>query len=271
MSEDARFGAPAGHAAGERADDYGFFAPLATAAPGTAGVDSAVTAAPFTPGQLSAAPPFGTPSPFGAPASPVAVDAPVESGLPVWAVVLLAIAVLSVLGIVAAVVRPALLNDGHDSKLANTRVLLPGSVVGLARSTNPAAQAQADRLAATMPRGFGPVQAAGYAGSDTLLLVAAAKAPHVLTIAEQQVITQSYWATAASSVPDGSSLDAPSPPSGFGFNGMLTCAPEVTPDGGGALCIDVAPTAMVVYMFNGSQGADQAQETAVPAAVVHVP
>jgi hypothetical protein len=279
MPDDARFGAPAGTAAGQPADDYGFFAPVA--APGT---DSLATAAPapFSPGQghpgvfppgvptqPSAPAPFGTPAPFGG-LAPQPLPEAADRGLPVWAVVGMAVAVLAALGIVAAIVLPALLNNGDGSKLAGTRVHLPDSVVGLARSTDPAAQSQAYRLAATLPDGFVARQAAAYAGSDTLLFVAAAKAPHVLTIAEQQVITQSFWAAAASSVPDGSSLDAPSPPSGLGLTGMLTCAPEVTPDGGGALCVDVQPTAMVVYTFTGAHGADQGQETAVPAAVVRI-
>jgi hypothetical protein len=278
MPEDPRFGAPAGPAAGRPADDYGFYAPAPSAAPGTGSV-AATAPVPFAPGQghpgvfqpgvptqPSAPAPFGTPAPFGGPV-PEPLPEAAERGLPVWAVAVFAVAVLAVLGIVAAIVLPALLNNGHGSELAATRVRLPASVVGLARSSDPAAQSQADRLAATLPRDFVSPQAAAYVGDGTLLLVAAAKAPHQLTIAEEQVITQSFWAVATRSVPDGSSLDAPSPPSGAIGNGMLTCAPEVTPDGGGAMCIDVQPTAIVVYTTAGAKGADQAQETAVPAAI----
>jgi hypothetical protein len=281
MPEDARFGAPAGPAARPPADDYGFFAPGPGAAPATDGTATATAPEPFSPGQgqpgvfqpgvptQPSPAPFGTPAPFGGAVPPPPTD-DADRTLPVWVVVGLAVGVLCVLGIVAALVLPALLNTGQHSPLADTRVHLPGSVVGLARSADPAAQSQADRLAAALPRGFVPQQAAGYVGSGTLLLVAAAKAPHVLNIAEQQVITQSFWAAAATSVPDGSSLDAPSPPGGAFGSGMLTCATEVTTDGGGAVCLDVQPTAMVVYTFTGSHGADQAQETAIPPAVVRI-
>ena len=67
MAEDARFGADAGHQAAERADLYGFFAPVATAAPGTDGMDA----------------PFGAPAPelLGEPVPlPLSVPPPVPPG-----------------------------------------------------------------------------------------------------------------------------------------------------------------------------------------------
>jgi hypothetical protein len=251
MSEASRFGAPAGHPAGERSDDYGFFAPERAAAPAH---DGATTAAPFTPGQAYPdAPPFQ----------------PARSGLPVWAIALIGVGGLFALGIVASVALPAFLSGRQQSKLAASTVSTPTTLLGLARSADPATQSQAAQLAAGIPSGFTQRQSAGYAGGSATLIVAAAKPQHVLTLAEQASLTRSFWANEAASVPDGSSLAAPSTPAGAGATGALTCADEITADGAATVCIDVQATALVVFVLASTSGQDPTAPAQVPPAVVH--
>jgi hypothetical protein len=260
MSEDARFGAAAGHSAAERADDYGFFAPVRTGAPGADGMDAAPTAAPF-----------GTPAPFGATVPPPPVTAPARSGLPVWAIVLIAVGGLFALGIVASVALPAFLSGRQHSQLAETSVAMPAAVIDLPLSADPAIQSQVAQLAADIPSGFTSRQSAGYVADSSTLLVAAAKPTHVLTLAEQESLTRSFWAHEAASVPDGSSLGAPSTPAGTGATGTLTCADELTSDGTATVCIDAQATALVVFVLasTSASGTDPTAPAQVPPAVVH--
>jgi hypothetical protein len=259
MSEDARFGAAAGHSAAERAD-YGFFAPVRTGAPGADDMDTPPTAAPF-----------GTPAPFGGAVPLPPVAAPARSGLPVWAIGLIAVGGLFALGIVASVALPAFLSGRQHSQLADTSVAMPASVIGLPLSTDPAIQSQVAQLAADIPSGFTGRQSAGYVADSSTLLVAAAKPPHVLTLAEQESLTRSFWANEAASVPDGSSLGAPSTPAGAGATSTLTCADEVTSDGTATMCIDAQATALVVFVLasTSDSGSDPAAPAQVPPAVVH--
>jgi hypothetical protein len=258
MPQDARFGAPAGRPAAERVDDYGFFAPAPTPAAGAGG-------------QAAPPAPFGTPPPFGAPLPPEPPDAPARSGLPVWATALIAAGGLLAVGIAASVALSAFLGGRQHSQLADTSVALPASVIGLPRATDPATQAQADQLAADIPREFTLRQAAGYVADSSTLLVAAAKAPHVLTLPEQESLTRSFWARQAASVPEGSSLAAPSTPAGAGATGTLTCADELTSDGTATVCVDAQATALVVFVLASSSdsGPDATAPTQVPPAVVH--
>jgi hypothetical protein len=235
MSEDARFGAVAGHPAAEQSDDYGFF----------------------------------TPAPFGGPVPPPPLAAPARSGLPVWAVVLIGVVGLFALGIAASVALPAFLSGRQHSQLAATSVAMPATVIGLPRSADPATQSQAAQLAAQIPRGFTQRQSAGYVGGSSTLLVAAAKPQHVLTLAEQESLTRSFWANEAASVPDGSSLAAPSTPAGAGATGTLTCADEITDDGAAMVCIDAQATALVVFVLASTDGSDPTAPAQVPPAVVH--
>jgi hypothetical protein len=174
--------------------------------------------------------------------------------------------------IVAAVALPLFLSSRQHSQLAATSVTLPTTVIGLPRSADPGTRAQAAQLAADMPAGFRKRQSSGYVGGSSTLLVAAAKAPHVLTLAEQQTITRTFWAHEAGSVPDGSSLAAPSTPAGAGATGTLTCANELTSDGTAAVCIDAQATALVVFVLSSTSdsGSDPAAPAQVPPAVVHV-
>ena len=95
-----------------------------------------------------------------------------------------------------------------------TSVAMPPTLIGLARSADPAIQSQVAQLATDVPSGFTHRRSAGYVGDSSTLLVVAAKPQHVLTLAEQESLTRSFWAQAAASVPDGSSLAAPSTPRG---------------------------------------------------------
>jgi hypothetical protein len=232
MSEDARFGAVAGHPAAEQSDDYGFFAP----------------------------------APFGGPVPPPPLAAPARSGLPVWVIGLIGAFVLA---IVASVALPVFLSGRQHSQLAATKVSTPTSLLGLPRSADPATQSQAAQLAADIPSGFTARQSAGYVGGSSTLLVAAAKPQHVLTLAEQESLTRSFWANEAASVPDGSSLAAPSTPAGAGATGTLTCADEITDDGAAMVCIDAQATAVVVFVLASTNGSDPMAPAQVPAAVVH--
>jgi len=260
MSEDARFGAVAGHPATERADDYGFFTPAPTAAP---------PSQPGVPAQPSVPAPFGTPAPFGGPVPPPPLAAPARSGLPVWAIVLIGVLGLFVLAIVASVALPAFLSGRQHSRLAATKVSTPTTLLGLPRSADPAIQSQAAQLAADIPSGFTARQYAGYVGDSSTLLVAAAKPQHILTLAEQESLTRSFWANEAASVPDGSSLAAPSTPAGAGATGTLTCADEITDDGAAMVCIDAQATAVVVFVLASTTGSDPMAPAQVPPAVVH--
>ena len=121
MAEDARFGAAAGHPAGERADDYGFFAPVATAAPGTDGMVA-------PPAPFGTPTPFGTPAPFGGPVPQPPAAVPARAGLPAWAIALITVGAMLVVGIVAAVALPAFLSGRQHSQLADTSVAMPRSV-----------------------------------------------------------------------------------------------------------------------------------------------
>jgi hypothetical protein len=260
MSEDARFGAVAGHPAAERTDDYGFFSPARTAAP---------PAQPGVPAQPSVSAPFGTPAPVGGPVPAPPLPAPARSGLPVWAIGIIGAFALA---IVASVALPALLSGRQHSQLAATSVAMPATVIGLPRSADPATQSQAAQLAADIPSGFTARQSAGYVGGSSTLLVAAAKPQHVLALAEQESLTRSFWATEAASVPDGSSLAAPSTPAGAGATGTLTCADELTADGSAKVCIDAQATALVVFVLGstGGTGSDPNAPAQVPPAVVNV-
>jgi hypothetical protein len=190
----------------------------------------------------------------------------------VWAIVLIAVGCLFALGIIASVALPVLLNNRQQSRLAATTVSTPATLVGLPQSADRAIQSQAAQLAADMPSGFARRLSAGYVGGSTTLLVAAAKAPHVLTLAEQQSLTRSFWAYEARSVPDGSSLAAPATPPGAGATGTLTCANELTADGTATVCIDAQATALVVFVLSSTSdsGSDPAAPAQVPPAVVHV-
>ena len=249
MTADARFGAPEPPPApADQADRYGFFAP------GTGPVA-----------------PSSSPAPFGSPA-PVPAEAP-RSGLPGWAIAALAgVAGLVALGVVAAVAVPVLLNTRQTSRLAATTVEPPATLIGLPRSNDPAAQAQADRLAAALPRGVRSGRAAAYAGGSSTVVLAAAKPPHLLTIAEQEALTRSFWAGEASSVPADASLGAPAPPADAAVTGGLTCADELTSGGTSTVCFDVQQTALVVYVLSSASGSgsDPSAAAQVPAAVVHV-
>jgi hypothetical protein len=260
MSEDARFGAVAGHPAAERTDDYGFFTPARTAAP---------PSQPGVPAQPSVPAAFGTPAPFGGPVPPPPLAAPAQSGLPVWALVLIGFGGLFALGIIASVALPVLLSGRQHSQLAATKVSTPTALLGLPRSADPATQSQAAQLAADIPSGFTARQSAGYVGGSSTLLVAAAKPQHVLTLAEQESLTRSFWANEAASVPDGSSLAAPSTPAGAGATGTLTCADEITDDGAAMICIDAQATAVVVFVLASTDGSDPTAPAQVPPAVVH--
>ena len=257
MSEDTRFGAVAGHSAAEQSDDYGYFTPAPTSAP---------PAQPGIPGQPSVPAPFGTPAPSGGPVPAPPLAAPARSGLPVWAIGLIGAFVLA---IVASVALPVLLSGRQHSQLAATSVAMPGTVIGLPRSADPATQSQAAQLAADIPSGFTARQSAGYVGGSSTLLVAAAKPQHVLTLAEQESLTRSFWANEAASVPDGSSLAAPSTPAGAGATGTLTCADEITDDGSAMVCIDAQATALVVFVLASTTGSDPTAPAQVPPAVVH--
>lgn len=258
MSEDARFGAVAGHPAAEQSDDYGFFTPAPTAAPPTQ---------PGVPAQPSVPTQFGTPAPFGGPVPPAPLAAPsARSGLPVWAIALIGAFVLS---IVASVALPVLLSGRQHSQLAATTVSTPTTLLGLPRSADPATQSQAAQLAGDIPSGFTARQSAGYVGGSSTLLVAVAKPQHVLTFPEQESLTRSFWANEAASVPDGSSLAAPSTPAGAGATGTLTCADEITDDGAAMVCIDAQATAVVVFVLASTTGSDPTAPAQVPPAVVH--
>jgi hypothetical protein len=272
MSEDARFGAPAGHAAGELPDDFGFFAPVRTAAPGADSMGAAPLAAPFTPGQPSGSAPFGTTVPFGAPVPDAPATVLPPAGLPGWAVALMGGGVLVVLAIVAAVVIPVFLNNGQHSRLAATSLAMPPTVVGLPRSADPASQSQADQFAAFIPSDFTGRLSAGYVAGSSTLVVAAAKPPHVLTFAEQAALTRSFWAHEANSAAADGGLGAPSTPAGAGATGTLTCADELTADGSATVCVDAQATALVVFVLNSTSGisSDPTAPAQVPTAVVHV-
>ena len=73
----------------------------------------------------------------------------------------------------------------------------------------------------------------------------------------------------AASVPDGSSLAAPSTPAGAGATGTLTCADEITDDGAAMVCIDAQATAVVVFVLASTTGSDPMAPAQVPPAVVH--
>jgi hypothetical protein len=257
MSEDARFGAVAGHPAAEQSDDYGFFTPAPTAAPASQ---------PGVPALVSDPAPFGTPAPFGGPVPPAPLAAPARSGLPVWAIGLIGAFALA---IVASVALPVLLSGRQHSQLAATSVAMPATVIGLPRSADPGTQSQAAQLAADIPSGFTARQSAGYVGGSSTLVVAAAKPQHVLSLAEQESLTRSFWANEAGSVPDGSSLAAPSTPAGAGATGTLTCADEITDDGAAMVCIDAQATAVVVFVLASTTGSDPTAPAQVPPAVVH--
>jgi hypothetical protein len=274
MPEDARFGAAAGPVAGERADDYGFFAPVRTAPgdiDGMDGTSATAPAAPFTPGQPSAPATFGTAGPFGGPGPAAPPAAPPPSGLPVWAVAVFGAGALVVLAIVAAIVIPVLRNNGQDERLVGTSLALPTTVLGLPRTADPATQTQADQLAAFIPSTFRSRRSGGYVSGSSTLLVAAAKPRHVLTFAEQEALSQAFWAQQARSVPDDASLGAPSTPSGAGASGTLTCADELTSDGSATVCVDAQATALVVFVLSSTSGAgsDPTAPAQVPPAVVH--
>jgi hypothetical protein len=260
MAEDARFGAAAGHSPVDRADDYGFFAPVATAAAGTDGMD----------GMDAPPAPFGTPPPFGAPVPPPAAM-PARSGLPARAIALITVGGMLVVGIATWVALPAFLDSRQHSRLADTSVAMPPVVIGLARSADPAIQSQVAQLATDVPSGFTHRRSAAYVGDSSTLLVVAAKPKHVLTLAEQESLTRSFWAQAAASVPDGSSLAAPSTPPGAGATGTLTCADELTADGTATVCVDAQATALVVFVLASSSdsGSDPTAPAQVPPALVH--
>jgi hypothetical protein len=190
----------------------------------------------------------------------------------VWAVVLIGVGGVIALLIVAAVALPLFLSSRQHSQLAGTTVSTPTTLIGLPQSADPALASQAAQLAADMPSMFTRRLSAGYAGDSTTLIVAAAKAPHVLTLAEQQTLTRTFWTHEAGSVPDGSSLAAPSTPAGAGATGTLTCANELTSDGTATVCIDAQATALVVFVLSSTSdgGSDPAAPAQVPPAVVHV-
>jgi len=275
MSEDARFGAPVGHVAGEGPDDFGFFAPVRTAAPGgdgAAGLGGPATATPFMPGQPAEPVPFGTAGPFGTPAPAAPSAAPVPSGPPVWAVAVFGACALVVVAVVAAIVIPVLLDNGQHSRLAATSLAMPATVVGLPRSADPVSQSQAEQLAAFIPSTFTRRLSAGYVDGGSTLVVAAAKPPHVLTFAEQAALTRAFWAHEADSAAADGGLGAPSTPAGAGATGTLTCADELTSDGSATVCVDAQATALVVFVLSSTSGvsADPAAPAQVPPAVVHV-
>jgi hypothetical protein len=275
MPEDARFGAPAGNATGQPADDYGFFAPVRAAASAVDAGAATTAPAPFQPGVPAQSPPpapFGAVAPFGTPQPEPPLAGPPQSGLPVWAIVLIGVGGLMALVVVASVALPLFLSSRQHSQLAATSVALPATVIGLPQSADPGTRSQAARLAADLPTGFRKRQSAGYVGGTSTLLVAAAKAPHVLTLAEQQSLTRSFWAHEAGSVPDGSSLAAPSTPAGAGATGTLTCADELTADGTSTVCVDAQATALVVFVLasTSGSGSDPTAPAQVPPALVHV-
>jgi hypothetical protein len=241
----------------EMSEDYAFFTPARTAAP---------PSEPGVPAQPSVPAPFGTPAPSGGPVPPPPVAAPARSGLPVWAIGIIGAFVLA---IVASIALPALLSGRQHSQLAATSVAMPATVIGLPRSADPATQSQAAKLAADIPSGFTARQSDGYVGGSSTLLVAAAKPGHVLTLAEQESLTRSFWANEAAAVPDGSSLAAPSTPAGAGATGTLTCADEITDDGAAMVCIDAQSTAVVVFVLASTTGSDPMAPAQVPPAVVH--
>jgi hypothetical protein len=184
----------------------------------------------------------------------------------VWAIVLIGAFVLA---IVASAALPAFLSGRQHSQLAATTLAMPAAVIGLPRSADPATQSQAAQLAADIPSGFTARQSAGYVGDSATLVVAAAKPQHILTLGEQESLTRSFWANEAASVPDGSSLAAPSTPAGAGATGALTCADEITDDGAAMVCIDAQATAVVVFVLTSTTGSDPTAPAQVPPAVVH--
>jgi len=119
MAEDARFGAVAGHSGVAPADDYGFFAAAPAAAPVAGGAAMPSAAPSGTP------PPFGTPAPFGGPVPPPPAAVAAPSGLPPWAILLITVGAMLVVGIVAAVALPAFRSDRQHTRLADTTLAMP--------------------------------------------------------------------------------------------------------------------------------------------------
>ena len=119
--------------------------------------------------------PFGTPAPFGGPVPPPPAAVPARSGLPAWAIALITVGGMLVVGIVAAVALPAFLSGRQHSRLADTSVAMPPALIGLARSTDPAIQSQVAQLATDVPSGFTHRRSAAYVGDSSTLLVVAAK------------------------------------------------------------------------------------------------
>jgi hypothetical protein len=115
-------------------------------------------------------------------------------------------------GIATWVALSAFLGRSQHSRLADTSVAMPASVIGLRASADPAIQSQVDQLADRRTERVHPRRPPGTSATARRCWSRLPRPKHVLTLAEQESLTRSFWAQAGGVGPEGSSLAAPSTP-----------------------------------------------------------
>jgi hypothetical protein len=199
-----------------------------------------------------------------------------KSGLPRWAIVLIAcLACLVAVPILAAIAIPVFLDQREKATAAATTVTVPPTIGELTQAPmTPELQGQADSLRSSVSVGMpDPKMAVFTDGSGShRLVVMAGKMSTVLHGNDQAMVVEGFWRGVGQGLDSLAILGVPAERPAGELGGTLSCA-AFNPSGvTGEICIAVDPGTMMVTIdiLQGEGGAtNPALATTVREAVVH--
>jgi type II secretory pathway pseudopilin PulG len=264
------FGAPA-NAPGPRPPGGQF-----GGAPSTSQVGSAPSVSQFAPppSQFGAAPsaPLGTaPTVYaGPPPAYTAYPHSGKSGLPVWAIVLIAVpAFFVVLGILAAIAIPVFLNQRAKGLDADTTVAYPASIQNLQRETGPEAKNQLQSVLSELPAAdYREVQGAIYSdGPEHVLLVFSARPLAGSGPIQIDDAVAGFQNGLISGLPPGVKVSQPADRDAGPLGGRISCV-TLSGASSGQICVAV-DSVIAVTVIDMSSSPDRNLPRQVRETVVH--
>jgi hypothetical protein len=258
---------PTGPAAPRPVPDLGFFAPVGPVRsqqpPPT---QHAVPPNQFAPppSQFAAPPsPFAAPpSPFGAPlvtpfgtAPPAYATYPAvqqRGGIPGWLIALIAVVVgFVIIAVLAAVAIPVFLDQRAKATAAGSTIpeapaiVLPATVEGLSRSTDPEVQARMQSLLRGLPSAVSDGQGAIYTdGSAHTIVLMSARFAHRVGPAEMSNVMAGFDNGLVSNAPPGVTMSKPFDREPGRIGGRLRCA-TMSGAASGQVCMSADSTSML--------------------------
>lgn len=218
-----------------------------------------------------AAPPSVVPQ--GVAAYPYQLAPPPRSGLPGWAIALIAVAAgLLIVMVLAAVAIPTFLNQRSKANAAATTVTLPETLDGLERVRDPEVDAVIQRQLETAPRTpLRDTQGAAYSdGEGHIVVVTVSRFPRVANSRDVDHAIAGYQDAATTDLPPGVTVASgfQERPAGR-LGGRISC---VTVEGNmtGQLCAAVESSTLLFVVDMGPSGSiDPDLPRRVREAVVH--